>query len=600
MEPEILIVLGIMLTAFICFAREWLPVDVVAILMVLTLIFTGILSVPKALAGFGHPAVIGVGALFVVSEGLLRTGALGVLANRLERWSGGNELRLKLLILSIVAISSAFLNNTPVVAMFIPVVLGLSRKLGINPSRLLIPLSFAAILGGTCTLIGTSTNIMVASIVESTNRQQDLELYVPSMFDFTGLGILLVSFGLVYLIFGAKYLLPERQTITSMTGGGTDLKDYVTELRIKPGGVLANQRFADTVLFDARGVRILQIIRGERILWPPFQDLVLASDDALVIAGQIQELMKLHEEDGLETLEEILAAESVDVSSKETELAELLILPNSPYVGQRLEEAHFRLHYSLNVLAIQRHGMHLKRKISEHPLRVGDLLLVQGTEMDLKRAGTEEGLVLMNEVDHILVRKSRARVAIAILFGVIVALSLGLFSMAAIALSGATAMVLTGCLSAGKIYEAIHWRVLILIAGTLALGEAMQSTGTANWVAQGLIDLFRFGGPHLLIFVALVMTTILTECVSNTAIAAVMVPIAIALAGQLGVSATPFIMAVAYGASCSFLTPIGYQTNTLVYGAGGYRFFDFVRVGFPLVLIVWLVLGTLIPVIWSF
>lgn len=601
LEPEIIYVLSLLVVATVMFATELLSVDIVALLLVLALVIPGVLPIGMALQGFGHPAVIGVGALFIVSEALLRTGALGLLANRLEAWSGGSEARLVLLVLIIVAGASAFLNNTPVVAMFIPVVLGISLRMGINPSHILMPLSYAAILGGTCTLIGTSTNILVSSIVSEHEGLRPL-----TMFEFTKLGAILTGAGLIYLYLFGRRLLPDRQTLTSMTAGPDDRRhrEYVTEIGIRAGGSLVGQRFGDTVLAQTKGVRVIQLIRGEQIHWSPLTKQILREGDALVISGKIQDLMELHKQEGLATLDEILGSDDVAVSTHEAELAELLILPNSPYIGKRLEEAHFRSSFGLNVIAIQRHGMHLQNKISEHPIRVGDLLLVQGTKEGLQRVHSEEGVVLMTGVQDVLIRADKAKIAISILVLVISLMAFSNLHMATVALAGAVAMVLTGCLPAGRVYESVHWRVLVLIAGTLALGTAMETTGTATWIATNLVNLFSFAGPGILVVVFLILAALLTECVSNNAVAAVLIPIALNVPTQLagvgidGVSVYPFIMAVAFGASCSFLTPIGYQTNTLVYGAGGYRFTDFLRLGLPLVICIWTLGGLLIPVFW--
>ncbi|MFQ5655737.1 MAG: SLC13 family permease, partial [Planctomycetota bacterium] len=600
MTWEIFAVLCMLGGALVLFASELLAVDLVAILLVLALVFSGLLDIHDALLGFGHPAVIGVGALFIISEGLLRTGALGILANRLERWSRSSERRLTVLLLVIVAVSSAFLNNTPVVAMFIPVVLGLCLRIGINPSRLLLPLSYAAILGGTCTLIGTSTNLVVASLVAEREGLRAL-----GMFEFTGLGVILSVSGILYLLF-IRRRIPPRQTITSLTAGPGDrrMREYVTELEIRAGGSFAGRRFGETPIAEGHDVRVIQIIRGEEILWPPFAEVILEEGDALVISGKIEDLIEIQREEGLASLEEILSSEELEVEGRETELAEILVLPNSPFAGQTLEQARFRSHFGVNVVAIQRHGMHLRKKIFQHPLRIGDLLLVQGTAAGLGRVGSEEGLVLMAGVEDVIVRRRRAPIALGILSIVVVLLSLRLFHMATVALTGAVAMILSGCLPVGKVYKAIHWRVLILIAGTLALGRAMETTGTAEWLAHGIVDIFELVGPRGLVVVILVMAALLTECISNTAVAAVLIPVALQVAAQAGVAAGheispyPFVMAVAYGASCSFLTPIGYQTNTLVYGAGGYRFADFLRLGAPLVLVVWTLGGLLIPAFW--
>lgn len=593
LEPKFQ-VLAILVVTLGLFISEVISVDLIAILVLLALTLLNILPIDEALKGFGHPAVIGVGALFVVSEGLLRTGALGFVANRIEKWSRGKPLILMSLMLSIVLVSSAFLNNTPVVAMFIPVAMGLSFKMGMNPSKILLPLSYAAILGGTCTLIGTSTNILVSSIVEQNGGE------ALGMFEFTRLGWILASVGFIYLLTIGKHLIPERQTITSLTSMSGDPRhhEYVTELEIREGGGLIGKKFTDSVLYHAKGVQILQVIRGEEIIWPPLDRLILERGDALVISGSIESLMEIQEKSGLATLDEIVSESAGKPTDRETELAEVLVLPNSHYIGMDLASVELRRRFGLNVLAIQRHGMHLRRKISEHPLRVGDLLLVQGTNDGLERIRAEEGLLLMAGVNDVVVRKSKAPLALFILAGVIVMLATRPFPMATVALIGAAGMVLSGCLPAGKVYDAIHWRVLVLIAGMLALGAGMQTTGAAQWVADGIQSFGSALGPRGLVVAILILSSLLTEAISNTAVAAVMIPVALSMAAKLGVDATPFVMAVAYGASCSFLTPIGYQTNTLVYGAGGYRFGDFARLGIPLVILVWSVGGWLIPVFW--
>ena len=543
MDPAIFQVLALLVVALLLFASELVAVDIVAICLLLFLVGSNLLDISSALAGFGHPAVVGVGALFVVSEGLLRTGALGFLSNRLLKWSGGHQGLLTILILIIVLVASAFLNNTPVVAMFIPVVLGTCLKTGVNPSKILIPLSYAAILGGTCTLIGTSTNILVSSIAR---ESAGIEL---GMFDFTRLGGLLAVIGLVYLIFIGPKLVPERQTITSLAslGGDRRQREYVTEVEIR-GGELVGSRFGDTLLASSGKVRILQVIRGESIIWPPLDDLVLREGDALVISGTIEELMKLQEGSDVASLAEIVSESQGTPHEKEAELAELLVLPNSRFMGQTLGSMELRRRFGLHVLAIQRHGMHMRSKISEHPLRAGDVLLIQGTPDSLERIRGEEGLVLMSGVEDVLVKKEKEPIAIGILCLVTILLGTQALPMAAIALGGAVLMILSGCISGTKAYESIQWRILVLIAGMLAMGQAMDQTGAAQWIAEQVSGLQGTLGAEGLVVVTLIVAALLTEMISNAAVAAVLVPVSLKIASQLEVSPEPFIMAVAFGA----------------------------------------------------
>ena len=586
---EMYLVLGILAAALILFASEIFSVDVVALIILLTLIAFGILTPTEAVQGFANPAVLTIAAMFVISAGLLRTGALTAVARQVMDLSHGQELRFTLLLMITVAVMSAFLNNTPVVVIFLPMVLSVANRSSILPSKVLIPLSYGAILGGTCTLIGTSTNILVNSMTQ-THGMEPL-----GMFEFTRLGVIYVAIGVAYMYFIGHRFLPSHGTVTTYASGR--IKEYLTEISVPEGSPLAGRNASELAGQLGDTVQVFQLIRGVNIFWAPFEDIKIQPGDAFLVKGEVNPLMTLLRSSSV-TLAPGMKGPAATVNPREMALAELVINPNSAHLGAQLDEVRFPDRYGVQVLAIQRHGAHLREKLSQIRLRVGDVLLIMGQEGPLSRLSNYPDFIVLEEVQEEVVDRRKTRVALGITAGVILLAALEVHSIMVLALAGALLMVISGCLSSRQAYRSIDKSILVLIAGALSLGIAMEKTGAAGFLADRIVDLVGWAGPIAVLSGFYLLTSLLTEVTSNNAAAAVMVPVALSTAHSLDLNPRSFLIAILFGASASFATPIGYQTNTLVYGPGGYSFRDFLRVGLPLNLTLWLVATLLIPIFW--
>ncbi len=587
---EMYIVLGILAAALILFASEVFSVDVVALLILLSLIGLGILSPDEAVRGFANPAVITIAAMFVLSAGLLRTGALSALAQKVMDYSQGKQLRFTVLLMVTVAVMSAFINNTPVVVIFLPLVLSLANQSNILPSKVLIPLSYGAILGGTCTLIGSSTNLLINSMAE--------EHGFPAlgMFEFTRLGLVFVVVGITYIYFIGHRFLPAHGTVTTYTTGR--VKEFLTEVAVPADSPLLGSDVAEVVASFGEEVQVFQLIRGEVIFWPTFHDLKVQEGDAFLIKGEVNPIMSLLRSPKVTLAPGVTGPPEPTANQREMALAELVINPNSALLGSTLEEVRVPERYGVQVLAIQRHGAHLRKQLSQIRLRVGDVLLILGEEGPLSRLANYPDFIVLEEIRDVVVNQRKAWVALSVTGAVVVLAALKLQPIMVLALAGAVLMVITGCISARQAYRSVDKSILVLIAGTLSLGMAMEKSGAAEFLATRILDLTGWAGPIVVLSGFYLLTNLLTEIVSNNAAAAMMVPIALSTASALAVNPRAFLIAVLFGASASFSTPIGYQTNTFVYGPGGYSFKDFLRVGLPLNITLWLVATFLIPIFW--
>ncbi len=590
---ELAIVFIILAVAIVLFVSEAIPIDVTALVILGSLVATGVLTPEEGVLGFSNPAPITVAAVLVLSAGLIRTGAVVKLGTRISRLGGSSELGQITVILITVGVMSAFINNTAAVAMFIPIALGVARDKKISPSKLLIPVSFAGILGGICTYIGTSTNIIVGSVLEAQGYQPF------TMFEFSPLGSLFLVIGVGYLLFIGRRFLPERRTQEDLTAG-YHLRNYLTELVIQPRSRLIGKTLKESELSLANDIQVLEIRRNKQRLASLLPDIVLAEGDVLIVKGNIDNIIRVREAEGV-AIHPRVKFKDEDLESPQVVLAECVISANSGLIGKTIKEIDFRRRFQATALAIRRHGGEIREKLGRVHLHFGDTLLIQGRRDRLDGlSNSQDFMLIMEDSSTPRYRKRKMTIAVLIFAAVIAAAAFGLVPIMVAALLGALAMILTNCLTIQEGYEALDMRIIFLIAGTLSLGLALQKTGGAKLIADQLIGFAGPYGPHAVLAVLYLLTMILTELMSNNATAALLTPIAIEIASGMGVDVRPFAFCIAFAASASFLSPIGYQTNTLVYGPGGYRFTDYMRVGFPISLSTWLLSTLLIPVLWPF
>ena len=581
---SIALTLCILILALISFALEWFPVDFTALVVAILLMVFGIVTPEEGVSGFSNPATITVMAMFILSAGISRTGAIQIVGDWLMKWGGNTSQQQTFVMSGFVGSITAVINNTAVVAIFLPIIEEWCKKQKIPVSRMLMPLSFATILGGTITLIGTSTNLLASSISEQ------LGYGTFSLFQFTEAGIIKFGIGIIYLTFASSWLLPNRNPTNNGNSyeQSYQLKDYVSELVISPRSNLIKQTLRSSEIQRKFDIDVLEIIRDGIHFSQPLADKVLKAGDILLVRGTKEEILKIRDEKGLDILPAIKFKDdnvASQLTDNEEGIAEILILSNSRLVGSNLKDLRFRQRYNATVLAIRRGEEVLRDRLGQVPLRFGDLLLVQGPRESLSGFQTTRELLVIEQGNREGLRLEKASIAVAIVFGVIISAALNLMPILVSALVGVVLMVLTGCLKPGEIYGAIRWDVIFLLAGLIPMGIAMEKSGATTWLADKILIVGNnFSGFWVLIFFYFV-TTILTEILSNNASVILMIPIAVKVAESLTINPFAIMFTVTFAASNSFMTPIGYQTNTMVYSPGGYRFRDFTRFGAPLSLI---------------
>jgi len=572
---------------------EKLPVDLTSIGIIVVLTTTGILTPTETIAGFASPAVITVGAMFLISKGMIRTGAVGFISQMVSRFSRGRPTLAIFFILVIVGTASAFINNTPVVVLFIPIILSLSCELDFSPSKVLIPVSYASILAGTCTLIGTSTNIIISDLSAKHG------LGSIGMFELSPLGVPIALLGIFFLIFSAPKLMP------SMHNPVCELKDdehrrYLSELQVPHGSRIIGENPESYFSQKYPGMEVLELIRYSHVFYPDRDAVKIAPDDLLLVKGSANDLVEIIHDDIVELP---MAAQGLNFEAEEKQalIVELIIPPQSSLLGERLVTSRLQRDPDIHIIAIKRRELHYAEpKVKDIRLKIGDILLVRLPGSSLERLRGQTDFIIVEDIHHEIEHKRLAGRAFLIFGAMVVAASSGLADILVCALAAAFLMILTGCLQLRDAYRAMEGRVLLIIIAMIAMSAALEKTGASEFYARAFLGLFGGLSPAYVLSGVLLLTSISTHVLSNNATAILLLPIAISAAQGLGVDPKPFIVAVCFGASACFATPIGYQTNLLVYGPGGYRFSDFFKLGMPLNLLV-LIMGSLfIPLIWPF
>jgi di/tricarboxylate transporter len=595
MNP-IAVTLILLLVAVILFALEKIPVDIVAILLVIGLVMTGVLTIQEGVAGFGNDIIITIAGLFILTGGLVKTGIVDEVGRRLHRIAGSSEFLLTILIMVVAALCASVLKNTTTTAMFVPVVMGLAERAKVAPSKLLMPLAFGAILGGTCTLIGTSTNLAVSGAMSRYGMEP------LSMFELTPVGLAIVGIGLFYMLFIGRFLVPRTTNAESITEQ-YQIRDYISELLVLPESNIVGKTLTEANFYTEYVLNVIGIIRrGHQRLAPGAQERIEAGD-LLIVEGKISDILQIKAQAGLEIKPDFKLNDNY-LEGGDIELFEVMVMRGSQFIGRTLKMLNLRQRYGLTVLAISRHRSTFLEKLSQIPLRFGDVLLVQGKREVIEPLVVDGQVILLEEVSN-RERRTEKRKWALVAFGTFLLLSLSKYflnveiPLAIAVLIGSLILLATQTIRYEELYSLIDWRLIVLIACMISFGTAMEKTGADKYLA-GMINVY-FGqyGAFALLAGFFALTVALTQPMSNQAAALVVLPVAVQSAVALGLNPRTFAVAVTYAASCSFITPLE-PACVLIYTPGRYRFFDFVKVGTILTIAVFFIVMWLVPIFWSF
>ncbi len=575
----------VLAATFALFVWERYPPEVVALTALSTLLATGVLTAGEALAALSNPAPVTIACMFILSGAMVRVGVLDAVTEVIAAKAQARPAVVIAGFAGLVLIGSAFMNNTPVVVMMIPVAIRLAASMGESASRLLIPLSYTAILGGLCTMIGTSTNLLVDGVA----RNHGLAPF--GMFEISAVGVTAAVVGVVYLALIGRRLLPERRAMSDSLVDRRSLR-FITELAIREDSPLVEQRTAEVEFFRRDGVRVIDVLRGDESLRRTLGEVLLRAGDRVILKTGAEELLSLRQSRAMGGIDRLSQKNSVTV--------EALITPGCRLIGRSLGKLRLRRRYGVYPLAVHRRDQATGVKLDDVVVRVGDTLLLEGDPDDIRRLAEDVDLVELSRPVARPYRRDRAPIVLAAFAGVVGLSALGVAPIATLSLIAVAAVLLSRCIDADEAFAAVDGRLLALILAMLGVGAALDKTGAVAMIADGAAPFLDGLDPRLVLWGMILVTSILTEAVTNNAVAVVMTPVAIALAASIGADPRPFVVGVMIAASASFATPIGYQTNTLVYSPGGYRFSDYLRVGGPLNLLVGAVAAIVIPMVWSF